>query len=267
MPEGDTVYLAATRLHDALASSELVATDFRVPRYAELDLRGRVLDEVTSHGKHMLFRISGDVTLHTHFEMEGSWDLYQRGRRWRSPAWQARVVLETERWVAVGFRLPVVDVLATSSEDQVVGHLGPDPLREWDADEALRRLQREIGRSVADVLLDQRVIAGLGNVYKSEICFLRGLHPDAPLEDAGDLREIVSLARRLLQANRRTGRQVTTGDDRRGRTSWVYGRRGRPCRRCGTAIEKSESSAGGRERVTYWCPSCQPQGSPAGGHV
>ena len=257
MPEGDTVYLAATRLHRALAGDTLLATDFRVPRYATLDLSGHVVEDVTSRGKHVLFRISGDVSLHTHFKMEGAWDLYRRGRRWRSPAWQARVVLETERWVAVGFRLPVVDVLPTSEEQQVVGHLGPDPLRDWDAAEALRRMQGQSDRPVADALLDQRVVAGIGNVYKSEICFLRGVHPETPVAEAGDLGGLVSLAYRLLDANRSTGRQITTGDARPGRTTWVYGRAGEACRRCGTPIEK-EQSGPGPQRVTYWCPACQP---------
>lgn len=256
MPEGDTVYLSAERLHRALAGDELVTTDFRVPRYATLDMSGRRVEEVTSRGKHILFRISEDLTLHTHFKMDGVWDLYRRGRRWRNPAWQARVVLETGEWTAVGFRLPVLDVLPRSHEDEFVGHLGPDPLREWDSDKARLRLEQGPDRSIADALLDQRVIAGLGNVYKSEICFLRGLDPDMPVARAGDLGEIVALAARLLQANRDTGRQVTTGDPGPGRTSWVYGRAGEPCRRCRTTIEKSKK---GPDRVTYWCPSCQPR--------
>ena len=255
MPEGDTVYLSATRLHRALAGDALTATDFRVPRYATLDLAGCFVDEVTSRGKHILMRLSDDLTLHTHFKMEGAWDLYRRGRRWRNPAWQARVVLETEAWVAVGFRLPMIDVLPTSEEDRVVGHLGPDPLRDWDAREALMRLEKDLGRPIADALLDQTIVAGLGNVYKSEICFLRGVHPQTPVERAGDLSAVVALGARLLQANRATGRQITTGDARPGRTSWVYGRGGEPCRRCGTPIEKSPEAEG---RVSYWCPSCQP---------
>ena len=258
MPEGDTVYLSATRLHRALAAKELIATDFRVPRYATLDLSGRVVEDVTSRGKHILLRTSHDVTVHTHFKMEGAWDLYRRGRRWRNSAWQARVVLETADWLAVGFRLPVIDVLPTSQEHRVVGHLGPDPLREWDGDEASRRLAKDLARPIADALLDQTVIAGLGNVYKSEICFLRGLHPQTPVGRAGDLDAVVGLGARLLQANRATGRQITTGDARPGRTSWVYGRAREPCRRCSTTIEKTTD---GGDRVTYRCPSCQPLGN------
>ena len=257
MPEGDTVHLVAARLHRGLASRTLTKTDFRVPQHATVDLSGYRVEEVAARGKHLLVRIAPDVTLHTHLKMEGEWHLYRTGERWRAPGWQARVVLETDRWVAVGFSLPVLDLLARHEEQGVVGHLGPDPLRNWDEYEALHRLRAATGRSIADALLDQRVIAGLGNVYKSEICFLRGVHPDTLVEDVGDLRAVVALAKRLLDANRTTGRQITTGDVRRGRTSWVYGRAGRPCRRCGTTISRSEQSSHGTDRVAYWCPSCQ----------
>ena len=258
MPEGDTVFLSATRLHNALAGRELIRTDFRVPRFATSDLAGRRVREVTSRGKHILIRVEGDVTLHTHFKMEGVWDLYRSGERWRGPSWQVRAVLETEQWVAVGFRLPVVELIRTHEEDDVVGHLGPDPLREWDRDDALARLTEAADVSIGEALLDQRVIAGLGNVYKSEICFLRGIHPDTRVADVEDLAAIVDLSARLLVANRTTGRQITTGDARRGRERWVYGRGGQPCRRCGTTIRKMEQGATGGPRVTYWCPSCQP---------
>ena len=258
MPEGDTVFLAATRLNRALAQRDLTKTDFRVPRYATVDLAGRTVEEVTSRGKHILFHIEGGVVLHTHFKMEGSWDLYRPGERWHGPGWQVRVVLETESWVAVGFRLPVIDLLQKGEEAAVVGHLGPDPLRDWDEDEALRRLEARSKDSIGEALLDQSVIAGLGNVYKSEICFLRGLHPLTPVGAVDDLGPVVVLAKRLLEANRATGNQITTGDARRGRTRWVYGREGQPCRRCRTTIERLQQTAQGFERVTYLCPSCQP---------
>ncbi|MDQ4096149.1 MAG: DNA glycosylase [Actinomycetota bacterium] len=258
MPEGDTVFLSATRLHHALAGDTLIRTDFRVPRIATADLSKREVLEVTSRGKHILMRIAGGVTLHTHFKMEGAWDLYRSGERWHGPAWQVRVVLETQRWVAVGFRLPIVELIDSERECEVVGHLGPDPLREWDSTEAGERLRRAADTRIGEALLDQRLIAGLGNVYKSEVCFLRGIHPDTRVEEVSDLEAVVDLSARLLQANRATGRQITTGDARRGRERWVYGRGGRPCRRCGTPIEKAEQQAAGGPRVTYWCPSCQP---------
>ncbi|MDQ4144676.1 MAG: DNA glycosylase [Actinomycetota bacterium] len=258
MPEGDTVFLSATRLDRALGGERLLETDFRVPRFATSDLSGREVIEVTSLGKHILIRVEGDMTLHTHFKMGGAWDLYRPGQRWRGPGWQVRVALVTRPWVAVGFRLPVVELLPTAEEESVVGHLGPDPLRGWDEDEAVSRLASARGISIGEALLDQRLIAGLGNVYKSEICFLRGVHPDTPVEEVDDLRAMVKLSARLLFANKTTGRQITTGDARRGRERWVYGRSGEPCRRCGTPIEKTEQPSYGAMRVTYWCPRCQP---------
>ena len=259
MPEGDTVYLAATRLHNALAGQRLTKTDFRVPRYATSDLSGHVVNEVTSHGKHMLFRISGELLLHTHFKMDGVWDLYRTGEKFRNPGRQIRVVVETTERVAVGFRLPVVDLVPAREEADLIGHLGPDPLREWDEEMALVRLKEKEDLSLGEALLDQTIVAGFGNVYKSEICFLRGLHPETRVGAVGDLRAVLSLGHRLISANRRTGRQITTGDDRRGRTHWVYGRGGRPCRRCRTPIEKMDQPSYGMDRVTYWCPSCQPE--------
>ena len=264
MPEGDTVFLAATRLHQALSGEELLKTDFRVPRFATSDLSGRDVLDVTSHGKHILLRVAGGLTLHTHFKMEGAWDLYRPGQRWRGPGWQVRAVLETKPWVAVGFRLPVVELIQTEDETEVVAHLGPDPLRAWDADEALARLKAASGVTVGEALLDQKLIAGLGNVYKSEVCFLRGVHPETLIEDVAHLDALVALSARLLRANATTGRQITTGDARRGRERWVYGRGGQPCRRCGAPIARMEQPSGGGTRVTYWCPSCQPAGHRAG---
>ena len=266
MPEGDTVFLAATRMHAALAGATLERTDFRVPRYATVNLAGRTVEEVRSHGKHMFTRIApagsdhDGVTLHTHFRMDGSWHLYRPTDRWQSPAWQARIVLATARWIAVGFRMPVVELMPRAGEIDVVGALGPDPLRDdWDPAEALRRLRAEAPRAIGETLLDQRVIAGPGNVYKCEICFLRGLDPWTPIGAIVDLDAVVALTKKLFEANRATGNQVTTGDPRAGRQHWVYGRAGLPCRRCETPIVRRDATAGvDGERSTYWCPKCQP---------
>ncbi|MDQ3767585.1 MAG: DNA glycosylase [Actinomycetota bacterium] len=256
MPEGDTVYLAATRLNGALAGQPLTKTDFRVPRFATMDLSGRRIRHVAARGKHLLFRIEDGVTLHTHFMMDGAWRLYRPGERWRGPAFQARAVLETPPWVAVGFKLAVTELIPTAGEHEIVGHLGPDLLGpDWDPSEALRRLKAQGDRPLGDALLDQTVMAGLGNVYKCEVCWLKGLDPWLRVSDAGDLKGVVDLAKRLIEANRTIGSQVTTGDLRRGRGQWVYARAGRPCRRCGTPIRRRHE---GGERVTYWCPHCQP---------
>ena len=257
MPEGDTVFLAATRLDAALAGQTLTRTDFRVPRIATVDLAGRTVDHVVSHGKHLLFRIAGGVTLHTYFKMNGSWHLYRCGERWKGPEWQVRALLETSPWIAVGFRLAAVDLLHTAREHAVLGHLGPDPLSPaWDANEALRRLTADPERAIGDTMLDQRVMAGPGNVWKSEICFLRGVDPWTPVGRLARPERLVALVKELFEANRTAGSQITTGDLRPGRTQWVYGRAGRPCRRCGTPIRVRGTRE--PERVTYWCPACQP---------
>ena len=259
MPEGDTVFLAATRLHEAMAGKVLETTDFRVPRYATVDLSGKVLESVIPRGKHLLFRIEGGHTLHTHYKMEGSWHLYRPGETWRGSDHEVRAVLTTEDRVAVGFRLAVVEILPTASETDVVGHLGPDPLRpDWDQAEALRRFRTHPDEEIGTVVLDQGVIAGPGNVYKSEVCFLRGVDPRTLVRDVSELDGFVALLARLMQANRTTGMQITTGDTRRGRMQWVYGRGGQPCRRCRTKIERSIQPGYGGDRVTFHCPTCQP---------
>ena len=257
VPEGDNVYLAASRLDRALGGRVLLRTDLRVPRYATVDLSGRVLHEVSSRGKHLLFRIEGGTTLHTHLGMDGSWRVSPPARR--APIdHRTRVVLTSERSVAVGNLLANVDLLPTSAEADVVGHLGPDPLgADWDPEEAARRVDADPDRPVIEALLDQRVLAGIGNVFACEICFLRGLHPWTPVSEIGDVDGLLSLSKRLLEANRSLGRQVTTGDLRPGRGRWVYGRAGRPCRRCGHGVAVRHPD-GPEGRVTYWCPACQP---------
>ena len=264
MPEGDTVWLAGRRLHDALAGRPLVRSDFRLPQLAATDLTGRTVTEVRSRGKHLLLRIDDDLTLHTHFRMDGSWHLYRAGQRWRGgPQWQVRVVLENVEWTAVGYRLPVVELLAREREDEAVGHLGPDILgADWDLQEAVRRLAANPDRELGIALLDQRNLAGIGNLYKAEACFLSGVSPWARVGDVPDLRAVVGRAARLLQANKDTVRQVTTGDTRPGQGSWVFERAGRPCRRCGTTVRSAEQGEPPRARLTYWCPRCQPGAEP-----
>jgi len=257
VPEGDTVYQAARRLREALAGRVLTATDFRVPAYATVDLSGERVDEVVSRGKHLLMRV-GEHTIHSHLKMEGSWEVYRAGERWRHPAFQARAVLRTEESEAVGFLLGVLEVLPRSREEETVGYLGPDLLgADWDAEEAVRRIAAHPETPIAVALLDQRNLAGLGNVYANELCFLRGMLPTRPVGEV-DVPAAVDLGHRLIVANRDRPRRVTTGDTRRGRNTWVYGRGGQPCRRCGTRIRRTEL---GRteleERVTYFCPVCQ----------
>ncbi len=263
MPEGDTVWLAAHRLDAALAGKALRRSDFRVPALATLDLAGRTVTAFVCRGKHMLLRLDDGRTLHTHFEMDGEWHLYAPGERWRGgPDHEVRVVLETDDAVAVGYRLPVVEVLPAGGEQAAVGHLGPDTLGpDWDLDEAVARLRQRSDRAIGPALLDQRNLAGLGNLYKAEALFLRGVSPWTPVGEVVDLPALVALAQRLIAANRGRSTQVTTGDTRPGYDHWVYGRARRPCRGCGTPVrvaEQAEPDQPTYGRLTFWCPRCQP---------
>src|SRR3954447_1848495 len=265
-------------MNDALAGRVLTRTDFRVPRLATTDLAGRAVHEVVSRGKHMLTRIGGDLTLHTHFEMDGSWQLYRPGHRWTGgPAHQVRIVLENADWQAVGYRMPVVELLPTADEKTVVGHLGPDLLgpdvgdtdgsdNAWDEAAAVRHLAAQPQREIAPALLDQRNLAGVGNLYKTEVLFLSGLTPWTRVADVPDLARVVRRVRRLMLANRDHWQQTTTGSLRRGEDHWVFERTGRPCRRCGSTIRSAHQSEPGREvaaRISYWCPGCQTGPAPA----
>ena len=265
MPEGDTVWLAGQRLHEALAGDVLVRSDFRVPSLATVDLSGSCVLEVVPRGKHLLTRLSGGLTLHTHFRMDGSWHLYRPGDRWAGgPQWQVRAVLETASWQAVGYRLPVVALLPTAEEHSVVGHLGPDVLGpDWSVEEAVRRLAAAPDAEIGLALLDQRNLAGLGNLYRCEVLFLSGLTPWVRVADVPDLPALVERGRRLLVANRGRWEQSTTGSLRYGEMHWVFERAGRPCRRCGTRIASAEQGAAPYARLTYWCPRCQLGPAPA----
>jgi endonuclease-8 len=260
VPEGDTVWRTARSLDRALSGATLDASDFRVPQLATVDLSGLVVRQTLARGKHLLTRIGDDHTLHTHLKMEGSWHLYRPGSRWRRPAHEARVVLRTPDWQAVGFALGIVELLARDDEDSAVGHLGPDLLGpDWDPAEAVRRLALVPGQTLGAALLDQRNLAGAGTVYMSETLFVAGISPLRAVSEATDqLPRIVDVAHRLVVANRENPRQVTTGIDRRGQEHWVYLRSAKPCRRCGRKVVTGTVGEPGRERRTYWCPHCQP---------
>jgi len=258
MAEGDTVFAMAVRLHEALGGDVLTRTDFRVPAFATADLRGQVVGEVVSRGKHLLVRTDGHVSVHSHLGMDGGWRIYDRGERWRGRSFEVRGVLETDRRIAVGHRLRRLEVLRTSAESEVLGHLGPDVLGpDWDEAEVVRRLAASPERATGEALIDQRVMAGPGNVYKSEVCFLAGVDPRTPVGEVQDLVTLVRLTKSLMERNRPGGRRVTTDDPRQGRELWVYGRAERPCRRCGTPIRSFTQGTPGDGRITYSCPGCQ----------
>jgi endonuclease VIII len=257
MPEGDAVWYTARRLHEALAGRPLTRSDFRVPRLATADLTGDVVTETVSRGKHLLTRTSGGLTVHTHLRMDGSWRIRPAAER-MAESHRIRLVLANEEWQAIGYQLGVVELLRTSHEDQVTGHLGPDLLGpDWDCAEAVRRLAAEPGRPIGEALLDQRNLAGIGNIFATEMLFLRGLSPWRPVGEVADLRALVELGHRLLHANKERFGIITTGVARRGEEHWVYGRAGRPCRRCGTTIGRAEQGGPGEERARFWCPACQ----------
>jgi endonuclease-8 len=281
VPEGDSVWRAASQLHQALAGQKLTASDFRVPRFATLNLAGWTVEEVVPRGKHLLMRVAGPdeqkLTIHSHLKMEGTWQVYPPGGRWRKPGFTARCVLRTARADAVGFSLGIVEVVRTADEDTIVGHLGPDLLGpDWDPAEAERRILTAPDVPIGVALLDQDNLAGIGNVYRCEACFLSGVHPAAPVSAVPDLRTMMADAKQLLEANLGPGRRATILNPRgipAGRSMgtmagrpgyWVYGREHQPCLKCGTPIRRSVLGKpnGEEERGIYFCPYCQPMVAP-----
>ncbi|MEU7529857.1 DNA-formamidopyrimidine glycosylase family protein [Saccharothrix sp. NPDC042600] len=260
MPEGDTVFLTGRRLNEALAGKTLLRAELRHPRLSTVDLAGREVREVATVGKHILTRFSGDLTLRSHLRMDGSWHLYRPGERWKRPGHQVRVLLEVPERFAVGFNLHDLELVPTDREDTLVGHLGPDLLGDWTPEaeaEAVRRLTAQPDQEIGQALLDQRIMAGVGNVYKCEVCFLMGASPWSKVSDV-DAVKAVKLSRKVLLANANTVFRNTTGLMGRGKESWVYERAGRPCFRCGTKIRAAGQGPGVQERPTFWCPRCQP---------
>ncbi|MFI1801837.1 DNA-formamidopyrimidine glycosylase family protein [Streptomyces sp. NPDC020379] len=259
MPEGDTVWRTAHTLHQALADRPLIRSDLRVPKLATVDLTGRRVIEVVPRGKHLLTRVEGGLTLHSHLQMDGAWRVYAPGHVWRGARHQIRAVLANAEHTAVGYRLPVLELLRTADESAAVGHLGPDLLGpDWDPQEALRRLLADPARSVGEALLDQRNLAGIGNVYKSELCFVLRISPWLPVSRVPAPERLPTLAKKFLEANKARPARITTADHRPGRQLWVYGRADQPCRRCGTLLRSAAQGPPGQERPTYWCPRCQP---------
>lgn len=257
MPEGDTVYRSATHLNQALAGAELTRCEIRVPRFATVDLTGQSVDSVLSRGKHLLIRV-GETSIHSHLRMEGTWHLYRHGTDWRRPNWQARAILATKDWLAVGFQLGTLNVLSREEEASAIGYLGPDLLgADWDPAEVLRRLTANPERAIGLALLDQRVMAGLGNVYRNEICFLRGVLPTRTVGEIAQPAGLVDVAHRAILANRDRAQRTTTGMPH-GTLFWVYGREHKPCLRCGATIRRGQLGEDALElRDTYWCPRCQ----------
>lgn len=260
MPEGDTVWLTAHRLDQALSAREVTVFDLRVPQLATTDLRGASVLAVVARGKHLLARFDNGLTLHSHLKMDGSWFITRAGvRPRRYPEHEIRAQVGNAEWLATGYRVHDLAIVATADEAQLVGHLGPDVLGpDWDVDAAVARLLANPSVPVGEALLDQRNLAGVGNLYKSEVLFMERTSPFAPVDEVRDLDALLRTVYRLMRANRDHPEQSTTGLLGRGQQHWVYGRRGEPCRRCGTAIQRTEQGEPLFKRSTYWCPTCQP---------
>lgn len=269
MPEGDTIHGAADRLAAELGGEVVTAASGTHRAMIEYGNRivGTRVDEATAHGKHLLIHFSNGWTLRTHLQMTGTWHIYGRGERWRKSQGKARVVLETAECVAVCFAAPTVQLGPHQIVAKQIAGLGPDLMAAADFASLAERVRQMAGaEAVCNAIVDQSVVSGLGNVYKSELLFLEGIHPDAAVNTLtrDQIARIVERAHKLLVTNRGV-RRTTTGSRAPGRSVWVYGRSGRPCRRCDTLIEYGER--GPLARHTYWCPSCQPIADASGANV
>ena len=274
MPEGDTIYRSARTLERALGGK--VVTGFRsmLPRltrvHEDAPITGRTIESVTAAGKWMMIRFSGDLTLLTHMLMSGSWHIYKPGEKWFRKSYDMRIVIETKEYVAVGFMTPIAEFHTDKSlaERKGLKDLGQDVLaEEFDEAEAIESLRSRPELEVGDALLNQSLMAGVGNIFKSEVCFACGIHPfrsmyTVTIEQA---EKLVRTSRRFLQSNvtdksddqivTYTGARRTTRRMRPDERLWVYGRDGMPCRKCGTTIERRKQ--GTDARITFWCPNCQ----------
>lgn len=276
MPEGDTIFRAARTLHRALAGHTITHFESVFPRLSRIDtdqgVIGRTVERIEANGKWLLMHLSGGLILLTHMLMNGSWHIYRPGEKWRLPHRAMRVVLATEKFVAVAFNIQIAEFHNNDSLRRRRGFaaLGPSLLdQNFDKAEGLRRLQANPQLEVADALLKQSILAGIGNVFKSEICFASRVNPFRTVASlsADEAANLIYTARRFLSANvtDTAGDQIVTYTGFRRTTAranpeerlWVYGRGGSPCRRCGAIIESRKQ--GPNARITFWCPQCQPQ--------
>jgi endonuclease VIII len=285
MPEGDTIFRAACSLGRALAGKPVTRFRSTYPLLTRFDedspLAGQSVEQVESRGKWLLIHFSKGAILATHMLMSGSWHIYKHGERWRRPTSQMRIVLENRDYQAVGFQVPVAQMHTARSlaHDKRIPPKGADVLSaDFDVEAAAVRLQSYSNEEVGDVLLHQHVLAGVGNVFKSEICFVEGIHPFRKVAslDRSQVAALIQAARRLLAANvlEESGNAIMTYRGLNRRTTnhsdpqdnlWVYGRQGELCRRCGDRIRRQLQ--GSDARVTFWCQTCQPMpdGREAGG--
>jgi len=275
VPEGDTIFRSARALQRALAGKVVTRFETAYAHLASVDddkeIAGRTVERVEARGKWLLMYFSGDLILVTHMRMNGSWHLYRTGERWRRARGDVRIVIETADWSAVGFAVPVAEFHSAASllRKTMILALGPDLLQQgFDFAGVVAAMQKHADAQIAEVLLDQRVMAGIGNIYKSETCFICGVNPFCEVRalDPKQLEQLVFTARKFLMLNvaEKADGEISTYAGLRRTTHtadpsarlWVYGRRGEPCRRCGTPIEMRKQ--GVAARTTFWCPMCQP---------
>jgi endonuclease VIII len=278
MPEGDTIFRAARTLHRVLAGQEVTGFETVLPKLSRVDfdsaITGRAVEKVESQGKWIRIHFSGDLILLTHMLMSGSWHIYRPGEKWQRNTADMRIVIKTENIWAVAFNVPVAEFHTSDTLRRRDGFrsLGPDVLAaEFDSAQCMANLRAHGELEVGVALLMQSVIAGLGNVFKSEVCFKCGINPFRRMNtlSSGELNCLVNTARTFLLANvtetsgdqivTYTGMRRTTGRSNIDERLWVYGRRGKPCRHCGMAIESRKQ--GFDARTTFWCPQCQPMES------
>jgi endonuclease-8 len=278
VPEGDTIFRAARALGHVLEGKVITRFETALAPLASVDdntaVAGRTVEKVESRGKWLLIHFSGDLILVTHMLMSGSWHIYRAGERWHRSRREMRAVIATTEFEAVAFRVPVAKFYTarTLARDSAIPKLGPDLLgAAFAADEARARLVARGDEEIANVLLNQRVMAGLGNVYKSEVLFACAVHPFRLVSTLtrAEIDCILERARRFLQMNVKdgadgemvtyTGLRRTTRAADPGARLWVYRRQGQECRRCGTAILMRRQGPGARS--TYWCPECQRESS------
>jgi endonuclease VIII len=281
MPEGDSIYRAARTLQRALGGRIVTAFETVLPAldrvHQDRPVTGRTVERVWSQGKHLLIGFSGGLVLRTHMRMNGSWHVYRPGETWQRPRGDMRIVIGTDAFVAVAFTVPIAVFLEgpAVTRDRTLRALGPDLLAaDFSVEDAVERLRARADVAIADALLDQRALAGIGNVFKSEVCFVCRADPFAPVVAFSDdeLRTLVATAQALLRGNvtdasgggivtyrglRGASRHASPGD-----RVWVYGRRGKPCRRCGATIRARRQ--GPDARTTYWCAVCQGIGKLTG---
>lgn len=273
VPEGDSIYQLSRRLQP-LVGREVLHSSIRVPRFATTSLNGRTLDRIWPYGKHLFMDFSG-LCVHTHLKMEGTWSIHRAGDRWRKPGHTARIVFQLQGAPThphpievVGFSLGFLRIFPTRDYPLAIKELGPDVLDpQWPEEGhplALTNILARPTRPIGTALLDQKNLAGVGNEYRAEICFLAGIHPATPVAHT-DVEQVLTITRHLMWENRNQPLRVSTGVRRAGENAYVFGRNNRPCRRCGTLITKGflggidrGGDANELERVIWWCPHCQP---------